>query len=74
MKFFTILTAILLFVVAAAHGYRAYAGWELTIAHHLIPIWASWVCAGVLAFLGLMLLIEAPRKMPAPKSNASLKD
>jgi len=72
MKFFTILTAILLFVIAAAHGYRAYAGIEVSVAHHLIPIWISWVCAAVLAFLGVMLLVEAPRKVEAlPKTDTT---
>lgn len=58
MKVFTVLTALLLLLIAAAHGYRAYTGMEVVVATHMIPVWASWVCAGVLAFLGLMLFVE----------------
>ena len=61
MKFFTVLTAFVLFMIAAAHGYRAYTGMEIIVAQHIIPIWVSWVCAVVLAFLGLMLFVELPR-------------
>ena len=62
MKLFTVITALLLFVIAAAHGYRAYTGLEVEVAKHLIPVWASWVCAGVMAVLGLMLFVEMGRK------------
>ncbi|MDE2113050.1 MAG: hypothetical protein KGJ79_18085 [Alphaproteobacteria bacterium] len=66
MKLVTVLAAALLLTIAAAHGYRAYTDLEITVAHHVVPIWASWVCAGVLGFLGLMLLVQllvdVPRK------------
>ncbi len=58
MKLFTIIAALLLLVIAAAHAYRAYAGIDLVVASHVIPIWASWVCAAVTAILGLMLFVE----------------
>jgi lipopolysaccharide export LptBFGC system permease protein LptF len=57
-KPFTIIAALLLFVVAAAHAYRAYAGLDLIVAGHAIPILASWICAVVAAFLGIMLFVE----------------
>jgi hypothetical protein len=62
VKVFTILTALLLFLIAAAHGYRAYTGMEVIVAQHIIPIWMSWVCTAVTAFLGLMLFVEMGRK------------
>jgi len=58
VKPFTIIAAILLLVVAVAHAYRAYYGLDLVFASHVIPIYASWVCAAVTAFLGLMLFVE----------------
>ncbi|MDE2134903.1 MAG: hypothetical protein KGJ49_09910 [Alphaproteobacteria bacterium] len=61
MKPFTVVAALLLLVVAAAHAYRAYAGLDLVVASHLIPIWASWACAAVAAFLGIMLFVERGR-------------
>lgn len=60
-KFFTTITALLLLVGAAAHGYRLYKPFEIIIAGHSIPLWASWPAAGVTALLGLMVLVESRR-------------
>jgi hypothetical protein len=54
-----VLSAIVLIAVAAVHAYRAYAGMPLMIAHHDVPILASWICAGVTGVLGLLLLAVA---------------
>jgi hypothetical protein len=58
VKPFTIIAALFLLVVAAAHAYRAYAGLDLVVAGHAIPIVVSWVAAAVTAILGLMLFVE----------------
>jgi hypothetical protein len=58
VKPFTIIAALLLLLIAACHAYRAYAGLDFIMAGHSIPIVASWVVAGVLALLGIMLLVE----------------
>jgi hypothetical protein len=58
VKPFTIIAAIVLFVVAICHAYRAYEGLALIIGSQSIPIMASWVAAAVTAFLGLMLFVE----------------
>ncbi|MGA7675873.1 MAG: hypothetical protein WCA78_12620 [Rhizomicrobium sp.] len=57
-KPFTVIAALFLLVVAAAHAYRAYAGLDLVVAGHAIPIVVSWVCAAVTAILGIMLFVE----------------
>jgi len=57
-KPFTVIAAILLLLVAAAHAYRAYAGLDFIFAGHVVPILASWICAGVTAVLGIMLFVE----------------
>ena len=57
-KPFTMIAALLLLVVAAAHAYRAYAGLDLIVAGHAISILTSWICAVVAAFLGIMLFVE----------------
>ncbi len=58
MKAFVVAVSALLFLlIAAAHAYRAYAGIPIEVGHHAIPILASWVCAGVTALLGLLLLV-----------------
>jgi hypothetical protein len=58
MKPFTIISALLFLVIAAAHAYRAYAGLPVVVADMQIPIMASWICAGVTAILGIMLFVE----------------
>ena len=60
-KPFTIISALFLLVIAAGHAYRAYAGLDLVVASHVIPIYASWIATAVCAVLGIMLFVEAPR-------------
>ena len=62
MKVFTIISAVVFLLIAAAHAYRAYAGLDVVVAGHVIPVLASWICAGVTAFLGIMLFVELPRR------------
>jgi hypothetical protein len=57
-KPFTIAGAILLLVVAAAHLYRAYAGIDIGVANQVMPGMWSWIIGGVLALVGLMMLVE----------------
>jgi hypothetical protein len=61
MKPFTLIAAIIFFVVAAAHAYRAYAGFDVTLEGHAIPLWASYVAAAISALLGIMLIGESRR-------------
>ncbi len=61
MKPFTTIAALLFFVVAAAHAYRAYAGFDVTLEGHSIPLWGSYVAAAICALLGVMLIGEARR-------------
>jgi hypothetical protein len=62
-SFVVVLSALLFLLIAAAHAYRAYVGIPVTVgpfAHHAayaLPIMASWICAGVTAVLGLLLLV-----------------
>jgi hypothetical protein len=58
-SFVVVVSALLFLVIAAAHAYRAYAGIELSVAHHAVPIMCSWVCAGVTGLLGILLLAFA---------------
>jgi hypothetical protein len=61
MKPFTTIAALVFVVVAAAHAYRIYAGLSVVVGGHDIPMWGSWVGAGVAALLGIMLLAESRR-------------
>ena len=60
-KPFTMVAALLLLVVAAAHAYRLYAGMNITIGSHDIPLWVSWPGAIVAGLLALGLLAESRR-------------
>jgi len=57
-SFIIVLSALVFLLIAAAHVYRAYAGIDVIIAAHHIPIIASWICAGVTALLGILLLFS----------------
>lgn len=66
-KFFTVISALLLLVIAAAHGLRAYEKIAIKIGDNPyfgaydVPPMASWVCAGVLAVLAIMVFVELIR-------------
>ncbi len=61
MKPFTLVAALLLLVVAAAHAYRLYAGLGVVVAGHVIPLWVSGPAALVLALLAIGMLMESRR-------------
>ncbi len=58
-SFAVIVSALVFLLIAAAHAYRAYAGIDVTVAQHVVPVMASWVCAGVTALLGILILVFA---------------
>ena len=58
MKPFTIISALLLLLIAACHAYRAYAGLDFVFGTFHVPMMASWVAAAVTAILGIMLFVE----------------
>ncbi|MBV8976025.1 MAG: hypothetical protein JO261_01765 [Alphaproteobacteria bacterium] len=60
-KPFTVIAGLLLLVVAAAHFYRIYAGWDIIAGGHSIPMMASWIGGTVTLVLGVMVLMESRR-------------
>jgi lipopolysaccharide export LptBFGC system permease protein LptF len=62
MKPFTTLAAIVLLVVAGVHAYRLYSGAiAISVAGHVVPVWASWPGAIIAGLMGIMLFVEARR-------------
>jgi|GEM_PF-1686828 hypothetical protein len=61
-KFFTVVSALLLLLIAVGHALRAYYGIALTVGAYAVPVLASWICAGILAFLAIMILVELPSR------------
>jgi hypothetical protein len=60
-RFFTVVSALLLLAVAAAHAYRLYSHISVVVGRHDIPLWVSWPGAIVAGFLAIMLLVESRR-------------
>lgn len=58
-KPFTFIGALVFLVVAGAHLYRLYAGLDVAVGGHDIPMWVSYIGAGVTGLLGIMLLSES---------------
>jgi hypothetical protein len=58
---FTIVGAIVLLAVAAAHAFRIAAGFSVMIGSHDVPMVVSWVAAVVTGFVGMMTIIELRR-------------
>ena len=58
-KPFTMITALLLLVVAAGHAYRLMVGMPVIAGGHAIPLWVSWPGAIGPALLAVMVLVES---------------
>lgn len=61
MKPFTLITALVLLLVAAVHAYRLYTGFDVIVDGHDMPMWASYLGVAIPAFLAIMLVIEYRR-------------
>ena len=48
---FSIVTAVLFFLIALLHAVRLVRGWQVTIEGAVVPIWISWVGLAVAAYL-----------------------
>ena len=61
---FSLITAVLFFLIALLHAVRLLRGWQVTIEGAFVPIWISWiglVIAAYLAYQGF-LLSKTPTK------------
>jgi uncharacterized membrane protein len=61
---FSLITAVLFFLIALLHAVRLLRGWQVTIEGAVVPIWISWiglVIAAYLAYQGF-LLSKTPTK------------
>ena len=59
--FIVVLSAVVFLVVAAAHGYRIYAGLPVLVAGTAVPMVCSWYAAAGSALLGVLLLVFGRR-------------
>ena len=57
-KPFTLIGALLLLIVAAAHVYRAVNGMNAEMDGAMIPMWVSYGAAALFGIVGLLTLME----------------
>lgn len=57
-KPFTLIAAILLLLVAAAHIYRVYAGIPIVVGGQALSDMASYIIGGVIALVAVMTFVE----------------
>ena len=61
MRPFTMIGGLVLLLIAVVQAVRAFLGFDVIIDGYHVPVMASWIAAGVLGLLSLMVLSEARR-------------
>jgi uncharacterized membrane protein len=61
---FSLITAVLFFLIALLHAVRLLRGWQVTIEGTVVPIWISWIGLAIAAYLAYQgfLLSKTPTK------------
>jgi hypothetical protein len=48
---FSLISAVLFFLIALLHAVRLLRGWQVTIEGAVVPIWLSWIGLAIAAYL-----------------------
>ena len=48
---FSLVTAVLFFLMALLHAVRLLRGWQFTVEGAVVPIWISWIGLAITAYL-----------------------
>ena len=48
---FSLVTAVLFFLIALLHAVRLLRGWQVTIEGTVVPIWISWIGLAIASYL-----------------------
>jgi uncharacterized membrane protein len=61
---FSLVTAVLFFLIALLHAVRLLRGWQVTIEGAVVPIWISWIGLAIASYLAYQgfLLSKTPTK------------
>ncbi len=58
---FSLVTAVLFFLIALLHAVRLLRGWQVIIEGAVVPMWISWIGLAVAAYLAYQGLRLARR-------------
>ena len=50
-RVFSLVTAVLFFLIALLHAVRLLRGWQVTIEGAVVPMWISWIGLAIAAYL-----------------------
>jgi hypothetical protein len=50
-RIFSLVTAVLFFLIALLHAARLLRGWQVIIEGAVVPMWISWIGLAVAAYL-----------------------
>jgi uncharacterized membrane protein len=50
-RIFSLVTAVLFFLIALLHAIRLLRGWQVIIEGAAVPIWISWIGLAIAAYL-----------------------
>ena len=50
-RIFSLVTAVLFFLIALLHAVRLLRAWQVTIEGAVVPIWISWIGLAIAAYL-----------------------
>src|ERR1700674_2491819 len=61
---FSLVTAVLVSLIALLHAVRLVRGWQVTVEGAVMPIWISWIGLAIAAYLAYQgfLLSKTPTK------------
>ena len=61
---FSLITAVLFFLIALLHAVRLLRGWQVTIEGAVVPIWIGWIGLAIAAYWAYQgfLLSKTPTK------------
>ena len=64
---FSLVTAVLFFLIALLHASRLLRGWQVTIEGAVVPIWISWIALAIASYLAYEGFRLASEKLRTPR-------
>jgi uncharacterized membrane protein len=64
---FSLVTAVLFFLIGLLHAVRLLRGWQVTIEGAVVPIWISWIGLAIAVYLASQGFRLASEKLRTPR-------